>query len=108
MLYLESAVRTHRGLCACVCVCVCVCVCLVNVSGGGVELEGEVTGMWLVRKLHGLLSDTVYSLSVCAVTSVGRGPSSSVSAATKPPSCQSAFTSLHLQLEKLSSIEALY
>jgi len=62
------------------------------------ELEGEVTGTWLVRKIHGLLSDTIYSMSVCAVTSVGRGPATSVSAVTQPPSCQSAFSLPHFQL----------
>jgi len=53
------------------------------------ELEGEVTGMWLEIKIHGLLSNTFYSVSVCAVTSVGCGPVTSVSSATRPPSCQS-------------------
>jgi len=49
------------------------------------ELVSDVTE-WPVRKIHGLMSNTVYMMSVCAVTSVGRGDTVSLSAVTQPPS----------------------
>lgn len=53
------------------------------------ELVVEVSE-WLVRKIHNLMSDTVYMMSVRAMTSVGRAAAVSVSAITRPPSRQSA------------------
>jgi len=98
IVHLELVVQMEVYVCEALC-----SVCVENVTGRQYEvLETEVRGMWLVRKIYGLLTDTIYSLSVCAVTSVGRGPSTSVSAATQPPSRQSAYFLPHFQLCKVS------
>jgi len=58
-------------------------------EGSQQELTVEVTETdeRLQRRIHGLMSDAVYVMSVCAVTSVGRGSAVTVSAVTRSPSC---------------------
>jgi len=54
-------------------------------------LSMEVTDERFQRRIHGLMSDVVYVMSVCAVTSVGHGSAFTISAATRSPSCQLVF-----------------
>ena len=56
----------------------------------------EVTE-WLVWKVHNLISDTLYVMSLRARTSVGLGPAISVSAATQPLSRE--YSKVQTQIE---------
>ena len=58
--------------------------CVENATDDKLE---ELSVVLEVTRIHSLMSDVVYMMSVCAVTSVGRGLVISLSAATQPPSC---------------------
>jgi len=61
-------------------------VCVVNVTEDEHNELVMVVAEQLVRKIHGLMSNTVYIMTVRAMTSVGRGAMVSASAATQPSS----------------------
>jgi len=63
------------------------CVCIENATEGEQEeLVVKVTKQ-LVTRIHGLMNDAGYVMSMCATTSVGCGPAISVTAVTQPLSC---------------------
>jgi len=49
----------------------------------------------VVIKIHDLISNTVYVMSVCAMTSVGHGAATSVSEVTQHPSRNSLLLAFH-------------